>query len=588
MERIIYFCRRHMMPLLLLPLLLSGCVDEFPVPTEVPYGGDGKGLSVEDAKTFFESYVSGKASRSGEPEEHDNGFYIRRLMLPVGDFVPSWEEGLSTDAPSLYSVDVPVQSDFSFRVLRVDRGSGKVYQTKCWHKLVVVKDPKSGSMGCFIAFFIPDRAYALSHGGDIGRVLTNGEEMGDYSGVKIYTTLEGRRVRVNRYENGKKVEGIYIDGASDSEDYIFRMLHSEKILGRVWFQRSRPRTPVSRGEDDWVDDFWDDWWDGTFDDDSWSDDSWSDDSNNDSDNPLDTSNDNFVQVGTDGWGDDVYYNSNDDTYYIDIDGDGFVDSAYVNDGYDESDSGDDWSSGDETTTPPDPDPLPDPGDAPTDSGEGELGGGSGEVEQGGDGNNQQSQSPPPVPFNEAEQKKVNSLLSVLEKNHGINPSKYTIMKSNNCSVLARTEKSGIIVLCNEFFKRPGLSDIDRLATIWHEMYHFDHKHYGKEHEATPFDKVGMEPVNLIDRVPPAIKAFLEEKANNELGGTGITSDMIESSWQNELLIYKHLSIEYNQNEVETYRAERIEFPDSEVSEYYKNYRDYLEWKSSAILDELKK
>ena len=363
-----------MMPLLLLPLLLSGCVDEFPVPTAVPYGGDGKGLSVEEAKTFFESYVSGKASRSAGPEEHDNGFYIRRLMLPVGEFVPGWEEGLSTDAPSLYSVDVPVQSDFSFRVLRVDKGSGKVYQTKCWHKLVVVKDPKSGSMGCFIAFFIPDREYALSHGGDIGHVLTYGEEMGDYSGVKIYTTLEGRRVRVNRYENGKKVEGIYIDGASDREDYIFRMLHSEKILGRVWLQRSRPRTPVSRGEDDWVDDFWDDWWDGTFDDDSWSDDSWSDDSNNDSDNPLDTSNDNFVQVGTDGWGDDVYYNSNDDTYYIDIDGDGFVDSAYVNDGYGESDSGDDWSSGDETTTPPDPDPLPDPGDAPTDSGEGGGGG----------------------------------------------------------------------------------------------------------------------------------------------------------------------------------------------------------------------
>ncbi len=74
MERIVYFCRRHMMPLLLLPLLLSGCVDEFPVTREVPYGGDGKGLSVEEAKTFFESYVSGKASRSAGPEEHDNGF----------------------------------------------------------------------------------------------------------------------------------------------------------------------------------------------------------------------------------------------------------------------------------------------------------------------------------------------------------------------------------------------------------------------------------------------------------------------------------------------------------------------------------
>ena len=103
------------------------------------------------------------------------------------------------------------------------------------------------------------------------------------------------------------------------------------------------------------------------------------------------------------------------------------------------------------------------------------------------------------------------------------------------------------------------------------------------------DLLAIDPSGIfLKQVPPAIKAFLEEKANNELGGTGITSDMIESSWQNELLIYKHLSIEYNQNEVETYRAERIEFPDSEVSEYYKNYRDYLEWKSSAILDELKK
>ena len=145
------------MLLLLLPLLLSGCVDEIPVSREVPYGGDGKGLSVEEAKTFFESYVSGKASRSAGPDEHDNGFYIRRLMLPVGEFVPGWAEGLSTDAPSLYSVDVPVQSDFSFRVLRVDKGSGKVYQTKCWHKLVVVKDPESGNMGCFIAFFIRRR-----------------------------------------------------------------------------------------------------------------------------------------------------------------------------------------------------------------------------------------------------------------------------------------------------------------------------------------------------------------------------------------------------------------------------------------------
>ena len=452
------------MLLLLLPLLLSGCVDEIPVSREVPYGGDGKGLSVEEAKTFFESYVSGKASRSVEPEEHDNGFYIRRLMLPVGEFVPGWEEGLSTDAPSLYSVDVPVQSDFSFRVLRVDKGSGKVYQTKCWHKLVVVKDPKSGSMGCFIAFFIPDRAYALSHGGDIGRVLTNGEEMGSYSGVKVYTTLEGRRVRVNRYENGKKVEGIYIDGASDREDYIFRMLHSEKILGRVWLQRSRPRTTglmisgttggtarsmmirglMTAG--------------------------------------LTTATMTVIillirtmtilfrsvlmvgamkprlrQTLT-------LFQIREMLRLIPVRGNWVEEAVRLN--------------------------------------------------RGGEGDNQQSQSPP-VPFNEEEQKKVNSLLSILEKNHGINPSKYTIMKSNNCSVLARTEKSGIITLCNEFFNRPGLSDIDRLATIWHEMYHFDHKHYVTEYKSTLFKSGPLELWRM--GVPSEIKDFIEKQIESELG-----------------------------------------------------------------------
>ena len=353
--------------------------------------------------------------------------------------------------------------------------------------------------------------------------------------------------------------------------------------------------PAFASEDDWVDDFWDDWWDGTFDDDSWSDDSWSDDSNNDSDNPLDTGNDNFVQVGTDGWGDDVYYNSNDDTYYIDIDGDGFVDSAYVNDGYDESDSGDDWSSGDEITTPPDPDPLPDPGDAPTDSGEGELGGGSGEVEQGGEGDNQQSQSPP-VPFNEEEQKKVNSLLSILEKNHGINPSKYTIMKANYCGTLARIEKNGIITLCNEFFNKPGLSDIDRLATIWHEMYHFDHKHYVPEYKSALF-KSG--PLELWrQNVPPEIKDFIEKQIESELriNLEELDGDM-KSHYLNQIeatyriwLTYSYYNTppSFYENEINTHEAEKAEFPDSEVSDSYRKERDRLIWEYTEIQKEIQK
>ena len=77
--------------------------------------------SVEEAKTFFESYVSGKASRSAGPDEHDNGFYIRRLMLPVGEFVPGWEEALSDSNRIYYN---PNDLDGAFKGIN---WSGKTY-----------------------------------------------------------------------------------------------------------------------------------------------------------------------------------------------------------------------------------------------------------------------------------------------------------------------------------------------------------------------------------------------------------------------------------------------------------------------------
>ena len=346
---------------------------------------------------------------------------------------------------------------------------------------------------------------------------------------------------------------------------------------------------MSRGEGDWTDDFWDDWWDDTFGDAPWYDDNY-----NDSDNPLDTSNDNFTFVGTDGWGDPIYCNSDDGTYYIDIDGDGFVDSAYV---YDEGDSyepgtGEEGNPEDDIMTPIDPDPLPDPGDTSTDSDEG----GSGEVEQGGDGNNQQSQSPPPAPFNEAEQKKVNSLLSILEKNHGINPSKYTIMKSNNCNVIAKIEKSGIIVLCNEFFNKPELSDIDRLATIWHEMYHFDHKHYVTEYKSALFKSGPLELWRM--GVPPEIKDFIEKQIESELG---INLEKLSGDEKNYYLktieVHYHHRLTYSlyntpssyyENEINTHEAEKAEFPDSEVSDSYRKERDRLIWEYTEIQKEIQK
>lgn len=161
-------------------------------------------------------------------------------------------------------------------------------------------------------------------------------------------------------------------------------------------------------------------------------------------------------------------------------------------------------------------------------------------------------------------------------------------------MIAKIEKSGIIVLCNEFFNKPELSDIDRLATIWHEMYHFDHKHYVPEYKSALF-KSG--PLELWrQNVPPEIKDFIEKQIESELriNLEELDGDM-KSHYLNQIeatyriwLTYSYYNTppSFYENEINTHEAEKAEFPDSEVSDSYRKERDRLIWEYTEIQKEI--
>lgn len=257
-------------------------------------------------------------------------------MLPVGDFVPQWEEGISTDAPTLFSVDVPIKSTYRYRVLRIDEKTQKVYTTTCYQELVVVKDLE-GRMGYKVVLFIPDREYSIKNPGDVSRRLTNGIDMGDYSGLKIYTDIEGRMTRVNRFLNGKKTVGIDLTTPGTFNERLALYVRALKTIGKISIQRQGSKAVMSRGEDDWYDDSWEDMWG------SW----WGDEYDDESD----VSNDYYEKVDVLP-GEDVYYNNYDGNYYIDFDGDGHVDSCISSESIITPDDG-------SQTTPPD-DPIEEP------------------------------------------------------------------------------------------------------------------------------------------------------------------------------------------------------------------------------------
>lgn len=326
------------------------CQDTLSLGNEKIIGGEGKGLSVNEAREFFEKDMSEKASRSGK-DEKEQKYYTQYFMLPVGDFTPKWEEGISTDAPTLYSVDVPIETSYRYRAIRIDEKTNKPYTTTCYHEMVVVKD-QDGKMGYRIVFYIPDREYDLTHGGDISRQLTNGLDMGDYSGLKIYTNTEGQFTRVNRFLNGEKIQAINLNTKQSPKEFAINLLRSLKIIGKIHIQRQKIKTTISRGEDDWYDD-WSDWWDDYYDDDYEFEDPYDDSddkSNNDwwgnNEDALNVNNDYFWQVA-----EDTYYNTEDGLYYIDIDGDGKIDTGCPEPGSEYTPE-DDW--------PKEDDPIQDP------------------------------------------------------------------------------------------------------------------------------------------------------------------------------------------------------------------------------------
>lgn len=331
-----YFCRKCLFVAAIV-FVAVGCSDIIEIEHDKDIiGGNGKGLSVIEAKEFFEKSIMSKSRTEQEPK--DDKYYKERCMLPVGDFVPQWEEGISTDAPTLFSVDVPIKATYRYRVLRIDEKTQKVYTTTCYQELVVVKDLE-GRMGYKVVLFIPDREYSIKNPGDVSRRLTNGIDMGDYSGLKIYTDIEGRMTRVNRFLNGKKIVGIDLTTPGTFKERLAMYVMALKTIGQVSIQRQGAKTMMSRGEDDWYDESYDDWWGNYYDDES------------------DISNDYYEKVDVLP-GEDVYYNHYDGNYYIDFGADGHVDSCisdeFITTPPDEGSQ----------TTPPD-DPIDDP-DAPGD------------------------------------------------------------------------------------------------------------------------------------------------------------------------------------------------------------------------------
>lgn len=178
-------------------LIVAGCVvilsavsacSERTVKDPVP-SGDPDAFSVDEARRYFERVP--KPTRA-EAEEG---------VLTLGTYTPDWSLAEISVGETLYSTDVPVRGEYRYYRYRID-GYGEPRFTPGYHKLVVVKDSRSGAMSSYLRFYFPDPDYAAGRTADDYDRLLNSESKGDFTGLAVYASPEGFPVHAVRYAGG--------------------------------------------------------------------------------------------------------------------------------------------------------------------------------------------------------------------------------------------------------------------------------------------------------------------------------------------------------------------------------------------------
>lgn len=227
-----------------------------------PFSDSKQVLTVQVAQSQFACDVIQTMTRSSDAAS-DPHYYQKRFMWNLGTITPDWAAAISTRTDRLENIEVPIQTTYRYRVLQSE-GNQRVHRrVKCYHKLLIVRDKTNGGMRSFIVFYVGTNDYMKHHKGILSNRFKNDGDMKTFSGLKIYTDLEGRLVRVNKYEEGCKVRGVYLANITTCHEYNQKMW---VVLGMMkhWVLqkgtcRSSALTRSSSEDDDWWD--YDDYWD---------------------------------------------------------------------------------------------------------------------------------------------------------------------------------------------------------------------------------------------------------------------------------------------------------------------------------------
>lgn len=157
-------------------------------------------LSVSEARQYVESLLR-TGTRSADTA-NDN-------PLVLGNFSMDWEQSESSVGDILYSLDIPVNSEYKYYSVGFDSLDNYLF-TPIYHKMVVVKEGLTETLDAYLRFYIPDREHTLSHSESYYDALLNSDVKTEFTGMSVYSTLDGFPVAAGRYSDGVLEESAFL------------------------------------------------------------------------------------------------------------------------------------------------------------------------------------------------------------------------------------------------------------------------------------------------------------------------------------------------------------------------------------------
>lgn len=222
----------------LLPFALSGC--ERSSESTAQMQPTNATLSIEEARAFFDSYVSSIATRTTANNP---------MPFVIGDYSIDWDNAEESSLPHLSSVDVPTETEFVYFVGRYD-ANGELYTVRADSKIIVVKESDNDAIMTYVRTTIPDAFYAdVFHDQNICDLSLNCDDRIDYWGLEYYSTLDGCPIAVAKYENGECVESVYLK--DESRTIENRIAAFGRLMGNTWVIRRPAEQTRVTGDGNW-------------------------------------------------------------------------------------------------------------------------------------------------------------------------------------------------------------------------------------------------------------------------------------------------------------------------------------------------